>query len=146
MVAWDTCIDAQEGPITQNIEVDSNHLGFGFDPVVWMFDDHFSKIAYSYFNRGVLEIEMEGTYADRDADIKHMEYSWNHSLSEVVNALTSHGLQIQFLNEHDYSPYNCFANTVENGNGGYFIKGYEGVLPMVYSIKAEKAAISQDKN
>ena len=36
MVAWDTCIDSEEGPITQNIEVSSNHLGFGFDPEVWM--------------------------------------------------------------------------------------------------------------
>jgi ubiquinone/menaquinone biosynthesis C-methylase UbiE len=107
-----------------------------FHPVVWMFDDEFTKMVYSYFNKGVLTIEQEGTYADPSADIKHLEYSWNHSLSEVVNALTSHGLSIQSLNEYDYSPYNCFANTIENGKGGFYIKGYEEVLPMVYSIKA----------
>jgi len=109
-----------------------------FHPVVWMFDDDFTKIEYSYFKNGVIEIEAEGTYTNRNADIKHKEYSWNHSLSEVVNALTSHGLHIEFLNEVDYSPYNCFKNTIENQDGNFYIKGYEGMMPMVYSIKAQK--------
>lgn len=109
-----------------------------FHPVVWMFDDAFQKIHYSYFNNGVLAIEQIGTYADKTADINLTEYSWNHSLSEVVSALVKHGLQIQSLHEYDYSPYDCFANTVGNGKGGYFIKGYEGILPMVYSIKSIK--------
>lgn len=109
-----------------------------FHPVVWMFDDNFSRLVYSYFNSGVLEIEQEGTYTDRNADIKHIEYSWNHSISEVINALISHGLNIKLMNEHDYSPYDCFQNTVKNNAGNYFIKGYEKVLPMVYSIKAIK--------
>ena len=109
-----------------------------FHPVVWMFDDNFSRLVYSYFNSGVLEIEQEGTYTDRNADIKHIEYSWNHSISEVINTLISHGLNIKLMNEHDYSPYDCFQNTVKNNAGNYFIKGYEKVLPMVYSIKAIK--------
>ncbi len=109
-----------------------------FHPVVWMFDDKFTKLIYSYFNEGVLEIEQEGTYTDRDADIKHIEYSWNHSISEVVNALINHGLNIKLMNEHNYSPYDCFQNTVKNHEGNYFIRGYEKVLPMVYSIKAIK--------
>ena len=109
-----------------------------FHPVIWMFDDDFSRFAYSYFNNGVLEFDAEGTYTDRDADIKHKEYSWNHSISEVVNALISHGLEIDFLNEHDYSPYDCFENTVKNSDGNFFIKGYEQILPMVYSLMASK--------
>lgn len=107
-----------------------------FHPVVWMFDDDFTKLTYSYFNKGVIEIDAEGTYTDKNADIKHKEFSWNHSISDVVNALLSHGLSIDLLNEHDYSPYDCFPNTQKNEKGNFFIKGYEHVLPMVYSIKA----------
>lgn len=110
-----------------------------FHPVVWMFDDEFTKLTYSYFNSGVLEIEQEGTYTDRNADIKFNEYSWNHSISEVINALINHGLNINLMNEHDYSPYDCFRNTVKNDDGNFFIEGYEKVLPMVYSIKATKS-------
>ena len=109
-----------------------------FHPVLWMFDDDFTKLTYSYFNDGVIEIDSEGTYTDRKADIKHKEYSWNHCISEVVNALISHGLNIDFMNEYDFSPYDCFPNTVKNEKGGFYIKGYERILPMIYSIKATK--------
>lgn len=109
-----------------------------FHPFVWMLDDDFKKIHYSYFNDGVIEDVQEGSYADRNANIKHKEYSWNHSISEVLNALLNKGLTLEFMNEYDYSPYDCFPNTVRREDGNYFIKGFEGILPMVYSIKLTK--------
>lgn len=107
-----------------------------FHPVVWMFDDDFTRIAYSYENQEVIVTENQGTYTDRLADIKGKEYSWNHSISEVLNALTGAGLQLQQFNEHMYSPYPCFRNTVEIGPGQWQIHGLEGKIPMVYSLKA----------
>ena len=109
-----------------------------FHPMVWMLDDDFEKIKYSYFNEGVIEIDAEGTYADRNADIRHKEYSWNHNLSEVINALLNQGLEIEHMNEFDYSPYDCFPNTVKNEDGNYYIEGFERSLPLVYSIKATR--------
>ena len=109
-----------------------------FHPVVWMFDDEFKFIQYSYGNAGVIEIDSTGTYTDRHAAINAKEYSWNHSISEVINALIKHGLQIDFFDEYLYSPYNCFSNTVEDGQGNFYIKGMENKIPMVYSIKATK--------
>ena len=82
--------------------------------------------------------ENEGTYTDRNADIKGKEYSWNHSISEVINALIGAGLQIRSMNEYMYSPYPCFRNTVEVKKNEWHIRGMEGKLPMVYSIKAGK--------
>lgn len=107
-----------------------------FHPVIWMFDNDFSKLTYSYFNSGMIEIEQEGTYADKNAKLMQKEYSWNHSISSVVNALIKQGFSIQILNEFNYSPYDCFSNTIINEEGYFYIKGYEGVLPLVYSIKA----------
>lgn len=109
-----------------------------FHPFVWMLDDDYKKIHYSYFNNGVIEIEEEGTYADKHADIQHKEYSWNHSISEVINALISHGLEIDFMNEYDYSPYDCFPDMIKNEENNFYINGFEKILPMVYSIKATK--------
>ncbi len=58
-----------------------------FHPVVWMFDNDFTKIEYSYFN-GVPIIETEsGTYADREAPIQNESVTWNHATSEVLNSL-----------------------------------------------------------
>ncbi len=56
-----------------------------------MFDDNFSGIKYSYDNTEVIITASQGTYADKNAFINSKEYGWNHSLSEIINALISNG-------------------------------------------------------
>lgn len=107
-----------------------------FHPVVWMFDDEFTRIAYAYENREVIVTENQGTYTDRTAAISGKEYSWNHSISEVLNALLNAGLRLTRFNEYMYSPYPCFRHTVETAPGQWEIRGMEGKLPMVYSVTA----------
>lgn len=109
-----------------------------FHPVVWMMDENFEYIKYFYHNIEVIKDEGKGTYTDKNADIKYTEYTWNHSLSEVINALIKSGLVIQSLNEYPFSYYNCFNNLVK-GNDGYFrVKGIENKLPMMYAVQATK--------
>jgi 2-polyprenyl-3-methyl-5-hydroxy-6-metoxy-1,4-benzoquinol methylase len=109
-----------------------------FHPVVWMFDNDFSRVQYSYFNRETIVETETGTYADRDAAISLPSISWNHSIGEVLDALLGMGLRIEAFREFDYSPYDCFSNTVEVAQGKYQIKGMEGKLPMVYALRAVK--------
>lgn len=109
-----------------------------FHPVVWMFDDEFTHIKYSYENKEIIVTENQGTYTDRNADIRGKEYSWNHSISEVLNALIGAGLTIEVFNEFMYSPYPCFQNVIEFEKGKWHIKGLEGKIPMVYSLRAVK--------
>lgn len=109
-----------------------------FHPVIWMFDDDFTHIKYSYENREVIVTENQGTYTDRNADIRGKEYSWNHSISEVLNALIGAGLTVESFNEFMYSPYPCFQSVIEFEKGKWYIKGMEGKIPMVYSIRAVK--------
>ncbi len=110
-----------------------------FHPVVWMYDNDFTHVAYSYFNRELIVEEEQGSYADRTADIKLASYSWNHDLAEVLTALLEAGLRIDRFIEHDGSPHDCFNNTVKGADGLYRIKGMEGKLPLVYAIEASKA-------
>jgi hypothetical protein len=56
----------------------------------------------------------------------------------VLNALINAGLKIEMFNEHMYSPYPCFRNITEYEKGKWHIKGMEGKIPMVYSLKAIK--------
>jgi SAM-dependent methyltransferase len=109
-----------------------------FHPVLWMFDDDFTHIKYPYENKEVIITESEGTYTDRNADIKAKEYGWNHSISDLLNALIQAGLKINSFNEFMFSPYPCFRNTVEVEKGRWHIKGLEGKIPMMYSLKAVK--------
>ena len=110
-----------------------------FHPVVWMLDDAFQRFAYSYFNTGPIVEEVTGTYTNREAPISGTNWMWNHALADVVTALLEPGLRITHFSEYDYSPWDCFAHTVP-AEGGYQIQGFEGILPMVYAIKAEKPA------
>ncbi len=109
-----------------------------FHPVVWMFDDDFEKITYKYEKAEPIVETISGTYADRSAPIKTETISWNHSISEVLNSLIKHGLEINLLNEYDYSPYNCFNKTEEFEPGKFRIKHLENKIPMVYAIVAVK--------
>jgi 2-polyprenyl-3-methyl-5-hydroxy-6-metoxy-1,4-benzoquinol methylase len=110
-----------------------------FHPVVWMFDDNLERFQYSYFKTEEPIAEtIAGTYADRNADINETVYSWNHSLSEVINSLSSNNLKLEYLNEFPFSVYNCFANTVKGPDGWWRIKGLEDIIPLMYSIKAVK--------
>jgi len=110
-----------------------------FHPVVWMFDEKVKNLKYSYFNSDQpIEETLEGTYPDRKADIKMTEYGWNHSLDEVFNSLKNNGLVIESFNEYPFSFYNCFPNMIKGEDNFWRIKGYENIIPMMYSIKAMK--------
>ncbi|WP_299779323.1 class I SAM-dependent methyltransferase [uncultured Formosa sp.] len=109
-----------------------------FHPVVWMFNDTFDNIAYSYFkSEAIIETET-GTYADRSANITKKSITWNHGLGEVLTALLQNNLQLQSFEEFNYSPYNCFENTIEISPKQFRIKSLENKIPMVYALKAIK--------
>ncbi len=109
-----------------------------FHPTLWMLDDDMEKLTYSYFNDAVIITEQKGSYTNRDAPIEYKEYGWNHPFSELFTALLGEGLQIEFLHEFSYAPYNCFANLQQWPDGMWRLKGMDDRFPMMYSVKAVK--------
>lgn len=109
-----------------------------FHPVVWMYDDDFEVVFYNYFNVEPIIENETGTYADRYSNIKAKTITWNHPISELLNALISNNLVLNQFNEFDYSPYNCFNKTEEFEKGKFRISHFENKIPMVYSILATK--------
>ncbi len=107
-----------------------------FHPAVWMFNNEFTEVTYSYFNKQRIEEVEQGTYADTSAPIALPSHTWNHPLSASITALLEAGLRIDGFQELDGSPHDCFANTVRGADGLYRIRGMEGKLPMVFSVVA----------
>lgn len=137
-IGWLPDLDKWAKVISKFLKPKGEFVFVEFHPVVWMFDDNFQEITYSYFNAGaIVEIE-NGTYADRNAEITQKSICWNHSMSDVVNSLIKNGLEINSLNEFDYSPYNCFNKTTEFEPKKYRIEHLGHKLPMVYAIKSTK--------
>lgn len=109
-----------------------------FHPVVWMFDNDFREVTYKYSKSDPIVEELSGSYADREADIQQQSVSWNHGLAEVINSLLHKGLTLQQFHEYDYSPYDCFAHSVEVAKGQFRIRHLADKIPMVYALEAVK--------
>lgn len=137
-IGWLPDLDKWAKIISGFLKPNGKFVFVEFHPVVWMFDDNFDKIKYSYFNSGAIVETSEGTYANRDADLTVTDVSWNHSISDVLNSLLKNGLEIQSFDEYDYSPYNCFNRTVEFEPKKFRIQHLDSKIPMVYSITAIK--------
>ncbi len=141
VIGWLPDLDAWGRLIARYLKPGGLFVMAEFHPVVWMFDNDFNRIEYSYFQQDAIVETEEGSYADRYADIKNLAVSWNHSLDQVFRALLAQGLHIAAFREYDYSPYNCFANTVELEPGQFHIRGMERKLPMVYAVSAAKPPV-----
>ena len=137
-IGWLPGLEKWASIVSRYLKPNGQFLMVEFHPIVWMFDNNFEKIGYSYFNAGAIIETESGTYADRTADINQEFVSWNHSLGEVINSLIKNGMEIDSLNEYDYSPYNCFNKTVEFEPNKYRIERLGNNIPLVYSISATK--------
>jgi 2-polyprenyl-3-methyl-5-hydroxy-6-metoxy-1,4-benzoquinol methylase len=137
-ITWLPDLDRWAKLISSYLKPNGRFVFAEFHPVVWMFDDDFNHVAYNYFNTGPIIETENGTYADREAEISQQYVCWNHSISEVITGLIQNGLTINSMQEFDYSPYNCFNNTIEFEPGKYRIKGLDNKMPMLYAIEATK--------
>ncbi|MBT8244083.1 MAG: class I SAM-dependent methyltransferase [Winogradskyella sp.] len=124
--------------ITERLKPEGIFYIVEFHPILWMFDYNEEKpeMKYHYNQDEVIYDEYEGTYADQSSKIVSKEYGWNHGLGEVVNALIEAGLQIEYLNEHDESPYDVFPNLIKTDDGLYRME--DQLFPMIFEIKATK--------
>ena len=137
-IGWLPDMDKWASVVAHFLKPGGKFVFVEFHPVVWMFDNDFKEVFYSYFKSEPIIEEELGTYADKNASLKQKTISWNHSISEVVNALIQKDLTINSINEYDYSPYNCLNEMEEYETGKFRIKTFGNKIPMVYSIMATK--------
>ncbi len=137
-IGWLPDLDKWAAVISKFLKPSGKFVFVEFHPVVWMFDDDFKKIGYSYFNNGPIIEKEEGTYADRSALITQEFVTWNHSISEVVSSLINASLTLKSLQEFNYSPYPCFKHTIEFEPKKFRIKHLEDKIPMLFSLVAVK--------
>ncbi|MDD3558356.1 MAG: class I SAM-dependent methyltransferase [Melioribacteraceae bacterium] len=138
VIGWLPDLDKWAEIITHFLKPGGEFILVEFHPVVWMFDDHIKYVKYNYFKDEPIIETVSGTYADKSANIEFKSVNWNHSLSEVINSLLNHGMVLKSFDEYDYSPYNCFENTVKIDDRKYRIKNLGEKIPMVFSLSAQK--------
>lgn len=137
-IGWFPDLDKWAEVISHFLKPDGIFVMADFHPVVWMYDNDFAAVFYSYFNVEPIIEDESGTYAEKEAALSSKTIGWNHPISEILNSLIKSGLELNNFNEYDYSPYNCFSDMEEFESNKFRIKQFGNKIPMVYSIKATK--------
>lgn len=112
-----------------------------FHPFSRIFDSASAelKVANPYFfSEEPFRFEMQGSYAAATTTPVH-GYNWNHSLSEVFNALIGAGLQIEFFNEFPFTLRERIAGMVQGDDGLWRLTRQHGMVPLLFSLQARKA-------
>lgn len=113
---------------------------FEIHPFFLLFDEsklhhQVYEIKYPYFDRIPDEFDSIGGYASAE---RHgvKAYCWMHTLSDIINALTEAGLQIEFLNEFTEMCYDCGGMEPSDKAGLYRFAYNTDKYPMSFSLKA----------
>ncbi|MFW5838894.1 MAG: class I SAM-dependent methyltransferase, partial [Bacillota bacterium] len=91
------------------------------------------RVKYPYWDKLPDKDDIIGGYASvgKKAD----NYYWMYTMSDIINALVSNGLAIDWMHENDTLGW-TIGNMVEVKKGLYQHPDYKQRLPMQFSIKA----------
>lgn len=97
------------------------------------------KLYYKYFEKGPYIDDSSGTYTDWNENVSGVTYEWSYTISDVINALISEGLKIQYVHEFPHTMYDQFPGFMQqNDKGQYILKNKKIQIPLLFSIKATK--------
>ncbi len=86
-------------------------------------------------------------YADASALHQVATHEWQHSLSDIINALLGAGLALEFVHEFPYCAWPNVAGSVEverfSSSHGYFAPKELPPLPLMFSIRARKPSLGK---
>lgn len=109
-----------------------------FHPYYYQYNES-GSLTYDYFFSKQPDEEVSTTtYTDGSSHAPQKEYWWNHSLSDVINALLKQGLRLEFVNEFPFSSYKLADTMVEVGPKQYVYESLGGRIPYMFSLKARK--------
>ena len=143
VLCWISDIDKWAGTVSSHLKDGGVFYIFETHPTLLMFDDTQPgrfEIRYPYFHRSepIHFDDDHPDYADTSYIPRNKTYEWQWSLSDILNALVRHGLTIEFLNEHDQCFYQALPDMTQTSEGWWILKGYEGMIPMAFSLLARK--------
>ena len=112
-----------------------------FHPFAMVFDDDINHLEYRYpyFGNQAIQFESRGSYADRNVETRiNDEFSWNHTLSEIISGLIENGLRIEFLHEFPFSVFQQFPILEMDENGMWVFPNGQHPIPLMFSLRAVK--------
>ena len=114
-----------------------------FHPFTWIFDDeHPSELVYKYpyfFGKNPLHYSSAYTYTEQEKELVNIDsYNWQHTMGEIITALTVEGLSIEYMKEYPYTFYPQFPFMEKSGKDIWKFQDDKYNIPLIFSIKAKK--------
>jgi SAM-dependent methyltransferase len=95
------------------------------------------EIVRSYFYTAEPEeYQIDGSYAGVKTDKPHTGNEWTHSMGDIINAIISAGLQVEFIHEFPKIFFKAMPYMEQDEEGYWRIPGDK--LPLTFTIKATK--------
>ena len=107
-------------------------------PLSDAFGEHELVVEHSYFEEPEPYVDDSGlTYTDGSyVPSTVRNYSWNHSLGEIVTAVIEHGLVLERLEEHDWTSFARFGWLVHDADQHFSLPAGRPRVPLSFSLVA----------
>ncbi len=79
-------------------------------------------------------------YADPEYTPRHGCAEWEWTVSDIVTAIVDAGLKLEFVHEYEKLFFGRFPGMKTEDGLTYCMPGYEGKLPLLLTLRAEKPA------
>ena len=118
--------------------LDGHPVSHIFEPVVLADGTQELRPLNSYFpnSEGIAYSGGGYTYTGSEK-LETPSHEWQHSMSEIVNAIIGAGLEIEYLNEFAVSEYRAFPQ-MSLHDDGWRLDEHHGSIPFLFSIRATK--------
>lgn len=109
-------------------------------PVSWALSEDGERFEWTYFEEAEPYVDdSEETYTDASRPLANRRsYEWNHGLGEIVTAILGQGLQLLWLREHDWAPWQRFPWLEEDGAGHWAVPAGRPRIPLSFSLLAAR--------
>ncbi len=114
-----------------------------FHPFADVFDDREGvaelKVHYPYFHDPKpIRFEPGVSYADDSAPVTTPTYEWHHGVGDVLDALISAGLRIEFFHEFPFCVYRKLPFMELGDDGWWRLKGQDGSIPLIFPSRPRR--------
>ena len=93
---------------------------------------------YWHGNAGIRYPGDEPSYASGDVVIKGDTWEWQHTISDIINAVIGAGMTLTSYNEHPVSTYKAINGMSKSDDGWYRLPAGAPEIPMLYSLTATR--------
>ncbi|MGH2449207.1 MAG: class I SAM-dependent methyltransferase, partial [Chloroflexota bacterium] len=110
-------------------------------PLAHLLDDEGKKpepgVRY-FHDRVPFRSERHGSYVGGTVPFEQpLTYQWQHSLGEIVSAVSDAGLQVEYLHEFPMVPYEAFPGMIQEEGDWFHLPG--DTWPLLFSLRAHRA-------